>query len=220
MNKEIIITLAKRLPAVVPHLSRKARMIKAADDIASINARYHDAITSALVAYLEGGSIAAPRNKFKREMTQAFGDAFDLGWQDGGETLPFIGEALDWYNARVDSEMVNIDNLFQQAKQLRKDKEFDAFAWATARADGYTNTILSIYNTAAMFAKGKTMLTWHLGQTEKHCSTCSSLNNKRHPAAWYIERNYIPRQPGADMECNGYNCDCYLTDKNGNEVTL
>lgn len=220
VKAQVIQAIVKRYPAVVPLLNDKARAYKEAGDIASINAQYHNTITEALVTYLEGGSVTAPRNKFRREMVQAFGDAFDLGWTDGGAELPFDGDALDWYNARVEQEMGFVDGLFQQAKQLRKDKDFDAFAWATARADGYTGTILAVYNAAVMFAKKNQMLVWHLGSTEQHCTTCASLNGKKHPAYWYIERDYIPRKPGAAMDCNGYNCDCYLTDKNGDEVTI
>jgi hypothetical protein len=217
----IIKSIMRRVPAVKQLLTPATLALAAkAEGIDSLNADYHDAITDALVSYLEGGSVSGPRSRFRRAMVQAFGDAFELGWVDGGAELPFEGEALEWYNARVEQEMGFIDALFQQAKQLRKDKEFDAFAWATARADGYTGTILSIYNAAVLFAKKNQLLTWHLGATETHCSTCASLNNKRHPAYWYIARDYIPRKAGAAMDCQGYNCDCYLTDKNGNEVTI
>jgi hypothetical protein len=109
---------------------------------------------------------------------------------------------------------------FAEAKQLRKEKDFDYFTWATGKADGYVSTVLSIYNAAVLLAKKNQMLTWNLGETEKHCDTCLKLDGGSHRASWYIGHDYIPRKPGASMDCKGYNCDCSLTDKDGEEVTI
>ena len=194
---------------------------KAAGDMGSINATYHDAITQALIDYFEGGgSVTSPRNSFRRATLTAFQDAFDLGYSDGGGELPVDEEATAWLNARTNEEFGNIDGLFEQAKEFRKDKEFDYFSWATSRADGYSSAAMSVYNSAVLMAKKNQMLTWRLGQTESHCSTCSELNGNSHRASWYISRDYIPRKPGASMECNGYNCDCRLETKDGKEVTI
>ena len=213
--------IARRHPAVLAHLSRETKIafaIKA--DISKINAEYHDAISEALIEYFEGGSITAPRNAFKRAMIQAFGDAFDAGWIDGGGELPVDDDALAWIEERLNQEAANIDALFQQAKDLRKDPDFFYFSWITARADMYTQTAGSAYNAAKLLADERQMLVWHLGNTEESCDTCIKLNGKKHRASWYIERDYIPRKPGANLTCQGYNCDCYLTDKDGNEVTI
>ena len=188
--------------------------LKATGDLAAINAAYHDAITESLITYFEGGSLAASKNSFKRAMIEAFGGAWDAGW-DGN---PPTGEALEWFNARTQQELAFIDGLYVQAKELRKDPEADTFAWATARADGYTGTVSSVHNAARMWAKGGQMLTWHLGATEEHCETCAELDGKTHRASWYISRDYIPRKPGAAMLCGGYYCDCDLKDKNGNSI--
>ena len=217
MIENIIKSVVDRFPAVLPFLSRRARYKASTADT---NREYHDEITSALVDYFEGGSLPASRNQFKRAMVAAFLDIFEAGWQDGGAELPLDDEALNWLGDRQSQEMVNIDSLFQNARDIRKQKDFDYFAWSSARADGYVSALQGVYNAASMLAKGKQMLTWHLGQTEQHCDTCASLNGKKHPAYWYIERNYIPRQAGAAMDCGGYNCDCRLEDRDGNEVTL
>jgi hypothetical protein len=58
-----------------------------------------------------------------------------------------------------------------------------------------------------------TLFAWMLGATEDHCSTCLRLaEGGAHTAAWYLRRNYIPGQPGASLECGGFNCDCSLVD--------
>lgn len=209
--------------AEVPaELRLRARRLtqKAAGSLAAINARYRDAITDALVSYFEGGIVTGPRNHFRAAVTDAFYDAFYLGWADGGGGGVPSAEGLQWLTARVNQEYGFIDMLFQQVKDLRKDEEFDFFAFVTARADGYVSSVLGVYNAGVMFGKSGRMLTWQLGNTEKHCDTCLSLRGGRHRASWYISRNYIPRQPGAAMDCHGYNCDCRLVDDNGKEVTL
>ena len=209
------------IPVTIYLKGIKIGAVKAGGNISGISSVYHDAITQSLIDYFEGGgSVSGPRNRFRQACTEAFMDAFNLGWTDGGGEYPIEDDAISWLDARVAQELGNIDVVFENAKQLRKDGEFDFFTWATARADGYTSALLAIYNAAALFVKGNEMLTWQLGNTETHCNTCSKLNGKRHKASWYIANNYIPRQPGAAMDCGGYHCDCSLTDKNGNEVTL
>lgn len=208
---------------IPPDLYRRARSVgatKAASGIAPINAAYRDVITEALTTYFEGGSVTGPRNQFKRGVVDAFGGAFDLGWVDGGQEPPLDEAALEWYNARVNAEFANIDMLFAQIKDLRKDEEYDFFAFVTARADGYVSAVLAVYNAAVLFAKKNKMLTWRLGNTETHCATCLKLDGGRKRASWYINHNYIPRQPGASMDCGGYNCDCSIIDDDGKEVTL
>jgi hypothetical protein len=228
LEKAIRIEVAKAMrrsvasyPAVIPHLSRQARIafsIKA--DISDVNATYHDEITQALVDFFEGASITTSRNAMKRAMIQAFGDAFDAGWIEGGGTLPIDEDAMSWLEDRLNQEAMNIDGLFLQAKELRKlGEEFDYFTWLTARADMYTQSAASVHNAARLLANNRQMYTWHYGDTD-HCNTCQKLNGQRHRASWYIERNYIPGKPGASMDCGGFRCRCFLTDKDGNRVTI
>jgi len=197
-----------------------AGAIKAAGDLAAINAKYHDAITQSLINYFENARGKKNQKAFKNAMIDAFTSAFGLGWADGGQPLPFSAEAVEWLSAKVAEEVVHIDGLFVNAKELRKEKDFDYFAWITERADGYTQTLQAIYNAGRMFALKNKMLAWSLGATEKHCKTCAKLDGQRHRAAWYVSRNYIPRMPGASMECGGYKCDCHLSDDEGNEITI
>jgi hypothetical protein len=212
-----LIDRGDEIPADVWAKTIRAGVFKAdGSDIGAINATYHDAITRALLTYLEGGAVTSPRNQFKRATIEAFGGAWDMGW-DGD---PPTGDALEWFNARVEQELSYIDTVFAQAKELRKEDDFDALAWASQRADSYTQTISSIFNAAKMWAAKNKMLTWHLGNTEKHCDTCAKLDGQSHRASWFVSRDYIPRKPGAAMLCGGYYCDCRLTDKDGNEITI
>mgnify|MGYP001590172370 CR=1 FL=1 len=226
--QSVILEAVRLTPRVKHYLSpeaqafiRKARAEKADGDLSGVNRDYHDAIAEALIDYFEsGGSVTGPRNAMIQAMVEAFGDAFDNGWQDGGGEMPPDEGALDWFNPRVEEETGHIKTLFQQAKELRNDPDADWMTWVTERADSYTKSIGSVYNAGVMLAKKNQMLTWHLGNTEKHCTDCSKLDGGSHRASWYLARDYIPRKPGASMECGGYNCDCSLTDRDGNEITI
>jgi hypothetical protein len=225
--QKIILDTVKAVPEVIPHLSNKARVYvhlherKASQtgELSSVNKIYHDAVTRALIGYFEGGSIATSRNTFKRVAIQAFSDAFDLGWISAGGILPIDDDGMDWLQARLNLEMGNIDMLYQEAKELRRDKDFDYFSWLTARADGYTETLRFVYNSARMLVGKDMPLTWRLGNAE-HCSTCTKLNGKTHRASYYLRRNYIPGMPGSSTECRGFNCACHLEDNKGAWVTI
>jgi len=197
----------------------KARALKAIESLAPINAEYHDAITQVLLDYFGGSNIQTAKGAFKRAMANAFGDAFDMGWAMGGGEFPVDANAADWYTARQNAELGYIDMLFQQAKELKKEPDFDVLPWVNERADNYTSTLAAVFNAGKLLSLKNQSLTWRLGNTEKHCATCSKLDGQKHRASWFVSRDYIPRKPGAGMDCGGYNCDCSLEDKEGNTVT-
>lgn len=199
--------------------ARQLGIIKAGEDMPTIMAEYHDAITVSLVAYFEGGNIASSRNAFKRATIDAFGAAFDLGWVDGGQDLPVDDNALDWFNARVNAEFGFIEMLFQEAKELRRDKEFDYFTWITARADGYSRTLREIYNAGRVRAMDDIMVTFGGDDGAESCDTCQKLKGKRHKLSWFVSRNYVPPF-GTGLDCHrGGHCQHYLMDSKGNQIT-
>lgn len=198
----------------------KTRAFKAAGDYGAISADYHDRITQALIDYFEGGNLTSSRNNFKKGMAYSFSAAFDLGWVDGGADFPVDSDASDWLAAREETELGYIDSAFQQAKALKAEANFDYLPWVSQRADGYVQTLSSIYAAGKMWANKNQMLTWVLGTTEQHCATCSKLAGGRHRASWYIARDYIPQKPGAAMDCGGYYCDCDLQNDQGESVML
>lgn len=207
------------LPNDIRIRARQLGVIKAGDDLPSISAQYHNKITVALVSYFEGESIVSSRNSFKRAMVDAFGAAFDLGWVDGGGELPVDENALDWFNARVNAEFGFIDMLFQEAKELRRDKDFDYFAWITARADGYTRTLKEIYNAGRVRAMDDIMVTFDGDDGAESCDTCQKLKGKRHKLSWFVSRNYVPPF-GTGLDCHrGGRCQHYLMDSKGNQIT-
>lgn len=223
---QVIRAVVSQHPGVVPLLSEEARgllryyksSLKAAD-LSDINATYHDVIIESLIAYFEGGSVGASRQDFKQATIQAFSDAFDAGWVDAGAELPVDDEALDWIEARITEEFGYIEELFEEAKELRRDKEFDWFSWATARADGYTRTLTELHNQAQVMVRDNVMVTFRLGSTEKHCRSCLKLNGQRHKLSWFVSHGYLPPY-GENLECSaGGHCDCTLETDKGEIIT-
>lgn len=216
----IIHAIARAVPEVLPLLSAQAREAVKAADIADINAGYHDAISEALISYFDGGSLVASRNGFKRAATESFGEAFEAGWVEGGGELPFDGEALAWFNARLEQEMGFIEGLFEEAKQLKRDPDFDYFAWANSHADSYTRTLREVYNQASVMVRENIMVTFRLGSTEKHCKSCLRLNGQRHKLSWFVRHDSVPPS-GGNLECSaGGHCDCKLEADNGVVITI
>ena len=197
--------------------ARNVGAMKAAS-LAEINAPYHDAVTETLVTYFEGGSVTGPRNRFRQATASAFYDAFYLGWAEGGGGTP-DKDGLSWLDARISQEYGYIDMLFQQVKELRKEEDFDFFAWVTARADGYTNTVREVYNAAAMRSSRDIMVTFTGSDGGESCPDCQKYKGQRHKVSWFVRRNAIPPF-GTGLECHpGGRCRHYLADDKGNQVT-
>ena len=200
--------------------SLRRGIFKADGDLSGINSVYHDANTAALLAAFEGGSIASPKNSFKRATVEAFGSAFDAGWLFGGGELPPDEDALDWLNARVEAEFGFIEQLFQQVKELRKEPGFDPLAWVSARADGYANTLREVYNNASVRAMSDVMVTFDGDDGAESCDTCQMLKGQRHRISWFVTRNYVPPF-GSGLDCaQGGHCQHGLKDDNGSWVTI
>lgn len=206
------------VPQVLPYLNDRAvTFLKAGYD--SIRGDYWVTVYDAIEGYLIGTRpITSFRNTMRRAMETAFRGAVNLGYEDAGGELPIDEDAQAWIDNEIGTERGNIGGLFTNLK--KNWERMDAIHEANSRADGYAGKLDSIYTQAKMMGAGNPILTWALGETEVHCDTCLSLAGTKHRAKWYIKNNYIPRMPYASMSCGGHNCDCKLTDNNGNEYTL
>ena len=181
---------------------------------------YSAALMDALWSYINGGALGAARLDFQRAMVEAFTDTFDAGYQDGGGELPTSPEANDWLNSRVEDEQANIDRLFYDLKDLRKDPDFDPSSWVSDRSSGYTATLNDIYSMGKVFGAGEMALTFDGDDGQESCPDCQRLKGETHPASWWIENDLIPTQGNSNFQCGGWNCMHGLVDKNGDWVTL
>lgn len=185
-----------------------------------IRLTFHAAVWGSVFGVFNGGSIADGDSRMAVATSRAYLETLDLAYQDGGGELPIDEDTQAWAKGVLDDQLGYVDELFDELKQLRKDETIDATAYAKARADAYASALDGFYVEARMRGSKNIMLTWQLGSTERHCKTCAELDGKSHKISWYLDRDYIPRKSGAAMDCGGWNCDCSLVDKNGNEYTV
>ena len=199
--------------------------IKTVGDITAISAQYHDAMTQAIVEYFtDVRRLQDARNDAKRACANAFGDGFETGWLDGGGEPPIDEDANAWLSARYEAEFGFIDMLFQQIRELKKDKEgedLDYFSFATARADGYTASLFAVYSEGKLRAAGNKMLTFvgQDGSPDHICQstggTCVRLMGQRHRASWWVSHGLIPGPGNGNYDCGGWNCQHRLESDNG-----
>jgi hypothetical protein len=135
-------------------------------------------------------------------------------------------DVLSWLDARINTEWGFIGQLFEQARDLRKDPELDPFAWISEKADGYTATLASIYNQGALYSKKDRMLTFagHDGRADSICQsiggTCVQLKGQRHKASWWIAHDLVPYRGNPNYDCGAWECRHGLFDDDGNRFTL
>lgn len=156
-------------------------------------------------------------------MVEAFYAAFWRGVVDGGGTATTEdSEAQDWLNARTNSELGYIKEMFQALKALRNavwDKEAtvgDVKAFVEQRKANYLASLDGVYNEGKMRAKGSVMLTCVGEDGEESCVDCQSRKGKRYSAKKWLKIGYPPSR---DFECHGYHCRHYLQTDDGTPWT-
>lgn len=217
----IIMATIQAVPAVMPHLAPGTlEAIKAAAGYEGIRLVFRSAVFGSVFGYLSGGDWAASRDRMIAALAQAYTDTVDIAYVEGGGELPIDDETATWARGQIEAQFGFIDGLFDDLREIRREGNTDVGAYANARADSYTSALDGFYNAAVMMGTKNKMLTWILGAAEKHCKDCAKLNGQRHKASWYISRGYFPGKPGSATECGGWNCQCYLIDDKGNEITI
>jgi hypothetical protein len=217
---EVLIATVRAVPALVPLLSDETIAAIKAAGYDGIRTVLNGAVFGSVFGYLSGGSLADTRERMATAVSRAYIETSELAYQEGGGELPLDDETAAWARAQLDAQLTYVDELFDSLRDLRRDGDFDAGEVATARAAGYASGLDGFYNEAVLRGSKNVVVTWQLGATEKHCKDCAKLDGQSHKINWFVERDYIPRKNGAAMECGGYNCDCRLVDKKGNEYTI
>jgi len=219
---QVIRTIVRAVPAVVPHLSEETRaMLKAAGSYDGIRTVMHGAVFGAVFGYLSGeGYVTTFREAMATAISRAYIDTADTAYEEGGGELPLDDETAAWARGMLDEQLAYIDALFEDLRDLRKAGGFDAGEVGQARAEGYASALDGFYNEAVLRGSKNKIAYWRLGKTEKHCNDCLQLNGQGHKISWYIEHDFIPRKSGCALECGGWECDCGLEDKDGNEITI
>ena len=201
----------------IRELNRAKAALPDTRDYPTIRREYRLSIYAAVVGYLDSaGAITRWKNAARRAVIDHFPESFYVGYAEGGAEEVEDGDER-WLTGRMNEELGYLDDLFASLRDLRG--TVDADAEAQLRADGYAATLDAVYAEGILRGKKNQMLTWHYGDTD-HCDTCAKLDEQRHSAKWYVQRDYIPRKPGAAMDCGGYRCQCYLETDAGEIITI
>jgi hypothetical protein len=201
-----------------PILDSKATLPET-PEYARVRREYRLIVYEAVIGYLDSeASVARYKNLVRRAVADHFPQAFYAGYAESGaeETE---AEDEQWLTGRIGEELEFVVSLFDSLKEKRGMEGLDPEVEADSRADGYAATLDGIHTEGVMRGMKNAPLEWRYGDTE-HCDTCSKLHGQKHKAKWYLDRDYIPRKPGAAMDCGGYNCQCTLLDKDGKEITI
>ena len=197
------------------------REIKQAGTYQLLRSDFWAKVYSAVYDFLtSSGPRTGPLTRMRIAVAEAYQDASYIAWEDAGEKLPLDDDTLSYIGTETASQLAYADSLFQRLLELRQEVDLDATSEALRTADRWAYGLDGQYNYVRMAAMKGKLLTWSLGATTEHCTDCSKLNGQRHRASWYRRRGFIPRQPGAEMECRGYRCDCSLSDNYGNEISI
>lgn len=169
---------------------------------------FDNLLNASVSAFMDGANRRASTNAAKRSVVEAYGKVADIfGPLEAGD--------LSKFNQEVADELDYVENLFGDLA-VRK-AAGDAVAPADRLAQ-YNKSLDALYNELAAGARKRVKVYWQRGATEHGCPDCMRLDGQEHALGYYLQRNFIPRKPGAAMKCGGYNCDCSWTDANGNEV--
>ena len=218
--RDIVIQAIKSVPAVFAYLSDAARgvWVKQFVSYDALRADYFARIYDTVEAYLNADKpITLYRNSLRNMATDYFQEAAELGYQDGGAELPLDDKTQGLVDERIANEIGHIDDLFTG---LRDSSIPDFANEAYARADGYAGGLDSIYNLGKTSAAGNQMLTFDGDDGKESCPDCQRLKGQRHRASWWIDNELIPGIPGNEnFQCQGYQCQHYLVDDNGDQFT-
>lgn len=183
-----------------------------------IRSTFEEALFDAFIGYASGGAVTKWRNAAGRAVLEAHSDAFYRGYEEAGaeETEP---DDDRWLTGRQREQVEFLAGVFAWIKEQR-DAETITEDAIRARVEQWAQGLDATYSEGKLRGDKSQVLIWHLGETEDHCATCARLDGQRHKARWYLDRDFLPGKAGAAMNCGGYRCGCYLTNKAGETVTL
>lgn len=161
-----------------------------------------------LAAYWIGRRNSLTANDMRVIVEQAIQNAYldAINASDTGELSAADQRAINELYANQEEF---VTGFVSDARGARGDSE--AQAAILARLALWGASIGAVAFVANAINSPDEMVTWRLGRTEEHCSTCARLNGQTHTRDWFHSRGYIPREPGStSLECGGWNCRCTL----------
>jgi hypothetical protein len=234
----ILKAVISRYPAVVPHLSGKARWVafthipllidikgykwdlKEFWTAVRLNGWAGNKTYDYFLKQIEGLIRGVYNNNLGGEFIDIMSSliqgqltqAFEQAWKDEeGE-----GDLPDYLNGPLEDMILGqydfVDAFYRDIVDARVDKTpIDPLL---ARAPLWAQRWTEAYNTAVALitAENGGNLVWRLGETEQHCSSCSALDGIIAPASVWDELGVHPQGgPNPMLECSGFRCDCSLS---------
>jgi hypothetical protein len=217
LTNQILSTIIRAVPQVLLHLASDTIKALGQASYDGIRATYWLEIYQAVFDYITGsGSVVSFRNRAKTAASDAFVEAGEAGYTEGGGELPMDEDTLAWLAERQAAEFANIDGLFDGLRDKRS--ESDAESEALARAEGYASTLDQIWSEAKTRGAQNKMLTFTGSDGKESCKDCQRMKGQRHRASWWISHDMVPGS--SNYECGGWNCEHYLEDDEGNQFTI
>jgi hypothetical protein len=182
----------------------KKKNSKSVDAVArQFCARLHKIIRDAWKG--QGGDLNnALRELIEYHISAAYFEGLEAGGIPPEEHDADMAQEAD---TLVFEQFAHVDGLVAAIEEAQQDEaKRDA---VEQRAELWCRSVESAGLAGLNRAKATEMVEWRVGPTE-HCDTCAKLDGQKHRRKWFTERNYIPRQAGAAMDCGGFNCQCEL----------
>jgi hypothetical protein len=189
----------------------------------AVRSSFVDRLTSAASDYLlEGLNLRVTVNAAQRAMVESYGEAADLVSGGSGGLEP---ADLAFFNSEVSAERDHIETLWADLKLQRTIAPGEAaqgdLSVPADRIEMFARSMDAMFNELVARGNKNAMGTWQLGDAEKHCvghGSCTWLDGQRHRMSWFLQKDYIPRKPGAAQVCGGWHCQCSIVDDQGNEL--
>jgi len=182
---------------------------------------YRDEVWAAIQDYFTQDHVRITRfkNLMRKAMANAFVEAIEIGYFDGGggewgkEATP---DDRKWAQARTNAEMGFIESLFYELRDLKSEGMEAWIGEADKRAEGYCKTLDAVYSEAKLRGARDVMLTFGGNSGQESCETCQKLMGKRHKASWWLKRGLVPGRPGnRNYICGSWQCQHFLFDDTG-----
>jgi len=216
----LIQTVAARYPAIVKHLTGRARWIACVQGGEYKTYEFFLSTVSALIESVYEGSLGGEFiNIMKNLILGQISQAYETAWIDDGNEPPPPEYLRDASQAAVLAQYEHIEGLYRAVVDARVDNT--PLAPLLARAPLWAQRYPEAYNDAKLLIAAETggKLQWKLGRTEKHCPFCSAFNGLVAYASEWRELGIQPQNAPnpaltgtrhGEKGCEGWRCDCSL----------
>lgn len=186
-----------------------------ASEAEGLISEFSDKLHEAVNGYLAGEyGKARAQGLFVGAIEDVLPQLAELGYENGGGDWAEADED-DTTEDETGEQVAYALNYWGALPDIKSDD-----GTPDARTDYYVQTMRGVYNDYKLRGAKNKMLTWNYGDTD-HCATCADLNGQRHSARWFTKRGYIPQESGSEtLDCKGFNCQCYLTDDEGEVFSI